>query len=611
MALAPKFLLCLAALLAGAGRLRADTVTTRSTFHCISLYWTRPEAGACTVEYRPRGEPAWQPAQNLWYDSEARTVRPPPRPASLPANDRWFDPDGGRRATNQYRGSLVNLRPGTDYEIRLSAGGSTELVRAATRSEVFKIKKVIPIGSQPTFATTEGGSEADGFVVYDGGGQAVIDAQDRHAHCVVIRHSHVIVRGLRLVNARHDALVVGDVRAKQALARTGIQDVVAIDRDVSDIVIEECDISQWGSLRVPELSRRWSQTEAGILVGSVVQRVVIQRNRIHRPRYTATRWNEQPGVAHPWGARGISLGHVSDREPWEANHVVRYNEIAGDDDHLLEDGICGGLNFSYTGAPGQDSDIYGNLITHATDDLIEADGGGMNVRIWGNYLADGFKFLSFQCLPLGPVYVFRNVFGGSREEVIGRRAASPFKFLSNERGSNGWRYSHHVPFNGPVYFYHNSLVHGDRAVAFETTRGGHLRHLISRNNIYRTATHFLRDAIAAGSGDGGGASHGSDFIGCSFDHDLHNQASSGDSVDPGASPHSILGEPRWRMGHGLISGAAGRFQLAAEAPGRNGGAALPNFNAAGREEGGAPDMGAHEFGSPEMIFGPKAKWLVP
>ncbi len=586
----------------------ADTLDTRSTFHCISIYWTRPEAGTCRVEYRARGETAWSRAQDLWYDSDGRTSRPAPRLPSLPANDHWFDPDGGRRVTNQYRGSLVNLRPGTAYEIKLTTADATRTLPAATWSEDFRIKKVIRVDSQETFVTTEGGNEAEGFVVYDGAGQAVIDAQDRHPHCVIVRHGHVIIRGFRLINARHDAVVIGDVRAKQMLAHHRLQGVVAIGGDITDVVVENCDISQWGSLRVPELSRHWGGTEAGILVGSVVQRVVVQRNRIHRPRYTSTRWNEQPGVPHPWGPRGISLGHVSDREPWEANHVVRYNEILGHPGHLLEDGICGGLNFSYTGSPGQDSDLYGNLITHATDDLIEADGGGMNVRIWGNYIADGFKFLSLQCLPLGPIYVFRNVFGPSSDAVIGRRAASPMKFLSNERGSNGWSFSHHTPFNGPVYFYHNSLLTGDREVAFETTPGGHLRHLISRNNLYRTKAHFLRDAIPGGDAAAG---DDCDFIGCSFDYDLHNRNSAGDSVAAGLGRHRIEAEPQWSPGHGALQGTIGRFQLAAEAPGRNAGMALPNFNLGGREADGAPDVGAHEFGSPEMVFGLAARWSVP
>ena len=38
------------------------------------------------------------------------------------------------------------------------------------------------------------------------------------------------------------------------------------------------------------------------------------------------------------------------------------------------------------GMPTSDSDIYGNILMHAWDDAIEAEGSNMNVRIWGNYM---------------------------------------------------------------------------------------------------------------------------------------------------------------------------------------------------------------------------------
>src|SRR3954454_14665332 len=64
---------------------------------------------------------------------------------------------------------------------------------------------------------------------------------------------------------------------------------------------------------------------------------------------------------------------------------------------------------SFTGFPGADSDIYGNIIRYCADDAIEADGGGMNVRIWGNYIDGTSTVFSFSPLSLGPVYLSRNV----------------------------------------------------------------------------------------------------------------------------------------------------------------------------------------------------------
>jgi hypothetical protein len=126
-----------------------------------------------------------------------------------------------------------------------------------------------------------------------------------------------------------------------------------------------------------------------------------------------------------------------------------------------------------------------------------------------------------------------------------------------------------------------------------------------------TADHFLRDSSAERRPDGATPSQGSDFVGCSFDYDLYNRESSGDSVGPSLGRHLIHGEPQWRTGHGARSGAVGRFQLASEAAGRNAGVALANYNQGRNDEGGAPDIGAHESGAPDMIFGPAAQWLVP
>ena len=49
-------------------------------------------------------------------------------------------------------------------------------------------------------------------------------------------------------------------------------------------------------------------------------------------------------------------------------------------------GMGGEDNFTNTGFPNADSDIYGNRLSHAWDDAIEAEGANENVRIWGNYI---------------------------------------------------------------------------------------------------------------------------------------------------------------------------------------------------------------------------------
>src|SRR3954454_8545510 len=79
---------------------------------------------------------------------------------------------------------------------------------------------------------------------------------------------------------------------------------------------------------------------------------------------------------------------------------------------------------SFTGFPGADSDIYGNIIRYCADDAIEADGGGMNVRIWGNYIDGTRTPFSFSPLSLGPTYLFRNVVDRGSYGVIDNNKSS-------------------------------------------------------------------------------------------------------------------------------------------------------------------------------------------
>src|SRR5215831_10553162 len=99
--------------------------TAVPTFHSIGLYWSPAGADATTsaqIQFRPTGTSAWRAGLNLWYD--ARTV-------------------GAR--TPEFRGSLIELKPGTSYDIQLtlvSSSGAvllTENLQASTWSETFPV----------------------------------------------------------------------------------------------------------------------------------------------------------------------------------------------------------------------------------------------------------------------------------------------------------------------------------------------------------------------------------------------------------------------------------------------------------------------------------------
>jgi hypothetical protein len=78
-----------------------------------------------------------------------------------------------------------------------------------------------------------------------------------------------------------------------------------------------------------------------------------------------------------------------------------------------------------------------------------------------------------------------------------------------------------------------------------------------------------------------------------FDYDLYNG-----NIDarPGSERNGIKGVPIYDRNNG-----EGEFALDSSSPGYDAGVVIPNFN--DNYNGAAPDMGAHEAGSPPMEFG--------
>ncbi len=56
----------------------------------------------------------------------------------------------------------------------------------------------------------------------------------------------------------------------------------------------------------------------------------------------------------------------------------------------------------------RDCDILFNRLWQSGDDAIEADGGGVNMRISDNSIRECFAGLSLAPIERGPVYVTRN-----------------------------------------------------------------------------------------------------------------------------------------------------------------------------------------------------------
>ncbi len=510
------------------------------TFESIGLYWApgaNPGSAGCQVQYRKAGDTAWKPGLALWYDS--------------------------RNA--ECRGSLVQLAPGTSYEIQFGLPGQAFSWQLASTTwsdpTGWPIAKVVDVPSgTTTLAITEGGTP-NGYVLYraaiDGG---VLDVANAADYDVTVAAPYVIVRGLTLKGARVDA--------------------VRLLPGAHDVVIEDNDISGWGSYRATLANGQQvgNDYQAGIRCESVstLERVVIQRNRIHDPRYGANSWS----FGHPAGPQGITFNYCG------GNNVIRYNEITSADGHYYNDGIGGSDNYTNAGFPNYDSDIYGNLISNVWDDAIEAEGGNRNVRIWGNYMDQTATGVATTVTGTGPVYIFRNVYNRSRQ-------LSEVGPDSDDRNSFAKSGSTKKVGNGRRYVFHNTLLQVDNAgttyplgagSGIAGTGSDSLTNTVSRNNILHIWKAWW-NAIDENGGSGN-----------DLDYDLYNGAI---AAYRGAEPHGLVGTPLYATGSGWSSWAGGMYQLDPRSPGFGAALRLPNFN----DSYAAPDIGAHQSGTAAMCFG--------
>jgi hypothetical protein len=513
------------------------------TYESIGLYWTpatNPGADGCSVIFRKSGDASYRQGLNLWYD---------------PAN-------------GECRGSLVLLEPGTTYEVQMAIAGQAPSagldVTTWKDSDQLPIAQTItlPAGTRTTpLAITQGGSPS-GYVVYqaDPGG-TTIDVQNQYLNNVTISAPYVILRGFTLKGAQMDA--------------------IDLLQGARDVVIEKNDISGWGRYRTTGAWDFGMDYDAGVRCERVLtlERVTVQKNRIHDPRYGANSWDS----AHPAGPQGISFNYCG------GNHVIRWNEITSSDyHHFYNDGIGGSDNYTTTGFPNYDSDIYGNVVQGVMDDGLEIEGGDRNVRVWGNYLDQTGTGIASTVNSVGPLYVFRNIYNRSRMRYLSSYDADdrgPF-FKSGTDTAVG---------NGRRYVFHNtSLQPSDPSASFGLGAGGGtqgtgsnpLTNTVSRNNIYNIWKPSW-DSIDQRNGG----------FGNDLDYDLYNGSL---NADAGAESHGVRSTPVYAAGNG--AGMSGRYQLAPGSAGNGAGMRIANFN----DLDAAPDMGAHQSGAPEMKFGVSA-----
>jgi hypothetical protein len=527
------------------------------TFHSIGLYWSpagASESNVARVEFRKAGGgEAWRRGLDLWFDPRNR----------------------------EYRGSLVELEPGTQYEIRIGS----ETISARTWSEKFPVKRTVDVsGQKRVVISAEDSGDEKGYVVFTAPpGRNVIEGNDDDESCVVVRQGahHVIIRGLVLRNCKRYGVMLE--RKPERAAQT------------HDIVIEDNEIAGWGGRKSGKKGADLAGNDGAIHCRYYREtddarrpdRIVVQGNRIRDPRHGSNPWRSAAhGKKHPTGPMGVMF------ERCGRNHVIRYNDIGSANGNHYNDGIGGSDNFSAAGFPWADSDIYGNRISQAYDDGIEAEGGNRNVRIWGNYLDEVFTAIANASVTVGPLYVWRNVsnrMGGMNNPELGpdREERGPFiKGGSRNPQMNG----------GRAYYFHNTALQPAGAGARYplgagwgiSKQAGTLFNFVSRNNIWQ----IHKEPLINGEPKFWSIRADGDKGPIDADYDLYN----GQLANAGhnAERHGFAGRP--------VFESKGSFALKKGSPGHGTAVRIPNFN----DQYPKPDVGAHQSGTPPMRFGAEA-----
>ena len=510
------------------------------TFESLGVYFEHPTgAEPGTVRYRAAGAGEWRPGYPPVYDPREK----------------------------EYRGSLVGLKPDTEYEVEFQAGTHRAGLKARTWSEKFPVGKTTYLKGGTTdqpVRVTDGGTPTGWHLVEPApGSKFVSDVFNLSDNNVVVEADYVIIRGLEMKNAAVHA--------------------VLIRKGVKHVVIEDCHITGWGRIGGARVWGVVGGSDSAVFAELGAGNLVVQRNLIEHPRGGANDWES----GHPSGPQGITLIDSS------GGNVIRYNTIRSSDDHGFNDGIGGGSNYSFEGSPNRDSDIYGNIISHCWDDAIESEGANRNVRIWSNYIHHTFVHVATAATAMGPLYVFRNVFGESRISHQDRTGGMMIKTGMNQVTINGERVSTGL---GHRFIFHNTALQPNGGL--DVFSSHELHNAMTRNNIFYSRGRSYPQQRGEPRNDFANDLTGG-FLGGGF---VRSMFLPSDRLEWLLAP--TMNKIQWGRVEYQHSGKSAFItdpMVAAKNPAVDAGVRLPGFN--DDFTGAAPDIGAFETGLPPLRFG--------
>lgn len=521
--------------------LYAQEFNVEPTFNSAGIYWIPADTSevvdtkTAEIYYKTSNASEWKKGYELYW---------------LPRED----------GLSEFRGSLVHLASNTKYDLKVVYGEQEHEVAFTTWNEEFKVKKIIQIDpTKGIFKTTEGGNAQQGYVVYEPipGSDSLIDAQKMYMYGIEVNHDWVILRGWKIKNVRNHPIHLYP-RAKF-------------------VVIEYCEISQWGTL-----GKNFASDSYGIYINGedlIPSNIIIQYCYFHDPAYDTNNWSEQNDKSsagnHPGGTQPIYMLRTGGKL------VIRYNTFTGSEEHYYNDGMGEWRNFGPHGFPFRDSDIYNNYISHCWDNAIESEGANMNVRIYNNYIDSTYAHMGLSNITFGPLYLFNNVshvahkFPSDTKEGNFLKIGNKLKWDATTQ--KNW------PCVGRAYVFNNTIlqpvINGEKnGLTGFTTNSGPANGTVYLNNIMHMTGHKgeANKILSANSN-------------CVVNYNLY----SGGYIEM-TGAKNIYDTPQY------ISNMEG-FYLKETSPGYQTGTEISNFLE--NDNGIAPDMGAYQNGQAPIQFG--------
>lgn len=503
----------------------------------------------------------------------------------------------------QLRGSIMNLKENTDYDVQL------EKKRKGKWSTVKKGKFTTwstcpPIKNELKLSEMKEYKKGSGIIFKGMKGQA--NAWIKIVGDIPIEAPATSRQALEVDDCRYLIL-------ENFVVKGGAIDAVAIRENCESVRIVGADISGWGRVAVDQVHLEDSinypaskykkdnacfideegiviRNDAGIYLGTVGKtpgpgNIVIERCYIHDPNGHSNAWHgvREVGKAkgipyrfwHPQGPQGIYMRS-------RGGLVIRYNDVVGADHYRLHDLLGGFNNGKIDGGMNTDADIYGNYLAFSQDDGLEMDGGQCNVRLYNNRIEQARVGISTAPNMKGPSYLVRN--------IIFNLGDSNREYSYGIKNGGGTMYSH-----GLHYFINNTFHISGNCISSVGYGGDIDRGMFqgySRNNIFSNRKES--NPKARGCGIYESNSHQNNHFDYDFFSDENKKDKRGTALlkSMDCEQHAIYGDMLFTKPE------LGIFTILAGSPAIGKGQVQTNIS---EGEGDVVDLGALAYGGSSLI----------